>query len=479
MQTLLIGSATLAAGGVGLGLWLWNRARCQTQRFDTLNDSFTDLQKQKNKLQMQVGQLKRIEMDLRESESFNRALFEATQTGLIIVNTQTGQVLDANSAAGRLLGWDPDEMLGQLISTFMPSPGEEDGPCLALREQSGDAPVDMFHQGGHSIAALQSVTQLEASGGQDLVVVSFLDVTAHKAAEQELKRSHDQLGQAHVQLKKHKDQIVQSEKLASIGQLAAGVAHEINNPVGYVTSNLGTIQDYCLILSDLLTRYGRLDSLPLEPGEPRQTLQAEIAALKEEEDLAFILADLPGVLEESREGVQRVTEIVQNLKSFARDDAMAKGPMDINEGVESMIKMVWNELKYKCSLEKDLGEVPVVQGHAGQVNQVIMNMLVNASQAMPDEGGVVTVGTAVVGEDLEIRIQDNGSGMDEDTVSRIFDPFFTTKDVGKGTGLGLSISHGIISDHNGRIEVESTPGAGTTFRIYLPLAGCPEEDLIG
>ncbi len=424
-------------------------------------------------LEADNARLRRVEQDLRQAEEFSRALFAGAHAGLVIVNRGRGQVMDANAVATEILGMPEDRLIGAVAAEFpellnrvlATEPG-------AVRDADRET-VTGTNARGETRICLGTVTNL-GSGEGELAFVSLLDVTGQKAVEAELRRSYTRLNEANQQLKLHKDQIVQSEKLASIGQLAAGVAHEINNPVGYVTSNLGTATEYAATLRTMFELHTRLAADPADAE-----LAARIEQLRRQEDVDFILEDLAGLLAESLEGVERVAEIVQNLKSFAREDTLSMVPQDLNECVESMIRMVWNELKYKCHVERDFGELPPVPCHAGRINQVVVNMLVNAAQAMPADGGTIRVSTAVVDDAAVITIADDGCGMDEQTRKHIFDPFFTTKDVGKGTGLGLSISHGIVEDHGGRIEVDSTPGRGTTFRIHLPLQPEPAAGMIG
>ncbi len=425
-----------------------------------------------------IEKLQRVESDLREGQEFSQAMFDAAQTGLVIINTELKQIMDANAIAGQILGVAKDDLIGALVTDFMPPGCEELREALFNSGSIRDVETNLTHVDGHGIPVILSVAFV-GPRDRNLALLSFLDITARKETEQKLLQSREDLKRANEELRVHKDQIVQSEKLASIGQLAAGVAHEINNPVGFVTSNLGTIEEYFTIMGSLLDLYGELEQTGPEEAPKRESLLKKIKAIKEDEDLEFILDDLKNVLEESMEGVKRVAEIVQNLKSFARQDSQERKPHDINEGIEAMIKMVWNELKYTCEVKREYGEVPVIQCHPGQINQVIMNMLVNASHAMAPDGGTITVGTGVVGNELEISIADTGRGIPKEIRNRIFDPFFTTKDVGKGTGLGLSISHGIIQDHGGRIELDSEIGEGTTFRIYLPLTGNGDEETFG
>ncbi len=272
-------------------------------------------------------------------------------------------------------------------------------------------------------------------------------------------------------LKRNQAQMVQSEKMAGLGQLAAGVAHEINNPVGFVMSNLQTLKKYAASIKKMIATYeSALD--PVRKGEwtACQSRIGEVAATREDEDIAYILDDLDNLVNESIDGTTRVKDIVKGLKSFARVDEAEMKEADINEGIESTLKIVWNEIKYKCEVVKKLNPLPMIVCFPGQLNQVFMNLIVNAAQAMPSQG-TLTIETGVQGDEIVIRFSDTGSGIKPENMEKLFNPFFTTKAVGKGTGLGLSVSYGIIKKHKGDISVESQVGVGTTFTIRLPLKG--------
>lgn len=254
-----------------------------------------------------------------------------------------------------------------------------------------------------------------------------------------------ELEAAHVQL-------LQSEKLASIGQLAAGVAHEINNPVGFVKSNLNALQRYAQQMQALL-----------DTGRARPLGEADYAAA----DYDYLKDDLRALIDESQDGLVRVQKIVADLKDFSRVDQAERADADLNAGIKSTLNVVWNELKYKAEVVRDFAELPPVNCVQAQINQVVMNLLVNAAQAIP-ERGTITVRTRLEGDFVRIEVCDSGCGIAPEHLGRIFDPFFTTKAVGKGTGLGLSLSYDIVQKHGGRIEVESQVGAGTCFRVFLP-----------
>jgi len=277
-------------------------------------------------------------------------------------------------------------------------------------------------------------------------------------------------------LKNMQSQLLHQEKMAAIGQLAAGVAHEINNPIGFIHSNLGTLKRYvekivkyndqCEGLIQLCSR----EDTGLEITEKAE----EVISAKQEAKLDVIFDDLPNAITESQEGTERVRKIVADLKSFSRVDDTKLQHADINEGLESTLGIVWNELKYKATLKKEFRDIPQIMCYPGQLNQVFLNLLVNAAQAI-EEKGEICIRTFAEAEQVCVEISDTGKGIPEEEMPRLFEPFFTTKPVGKGTGLGLSIAYEIINKHGGTIEVKSKVGQGTVFTIRLPLKGIEDE----
>lgn len=286
-------------------------------------------------------------------------------------------------------------------------------------------------------------------------------------AQEELVRNYRNIQETNARLEEAQNQLLQSEKLASIGQLAAGVAHEINNPIGFVNSNLGTLRRYVQQLLGLAQAYACRDTGTADP---------ELAALRQAADLDFIAEDLPALLDESEEGLSRVRKIVQDLKDFSRVDHADWQDADLNAGLESTLNVVMNEVKYRADVKRQYGTLPPVRCLAGQLNQVFMNLIVNAAHAMPaGRRGVITLSSGLVaqgGRDWAwIEVADDGCGMSPEVQRRIFEPFFTTKPVGQGTGLGLSMAFSIVQKHGGQIDVRSAPGQGTTFRVVVPVAG--------
>ncbi|KAF0215066.1 MAG: hypothetical protein FD174_4237 [Geobacteraceae bacterium] len=277
----------------------------------------------------------------------------------------------------------------------------------------------------------------------------------------ELKNS--ELQKAHAELKATQSQILQREKMASIGQLAAGVAHEINNPIGFILSNLRTLSKYTERLSEFIAYLSGM--IELCAGAEAKN---ELAEIKSRLKIEYILTDLGNLVTESLDGADRVKQIVQDLKGFSHIDEVEHKMADLNAGLESTINIVWNELKYKAELKKDYGVLPMTMCNPGQLNQVFMNILVNASHAI-DTHGIITVSTWTDEKDIFISIADTGRGIAEENLRRVFEPFFTTKEVGEGTGLGLSIAYDIIKKHDGDINVRSKIGEGTEFTLRVPV----------
>ncbi|OOZ40710.1 hypothetical protein BOW53_06795 [Solemya pervernicosa gill symbiont] len=281
-----------------------------------------------------------------------------------------------------------------------------------------------------------------------------------------LQASHSELEHTHNELKQTQQKMVHSEKMAAIGQLSAGVAHEINNPVGYINSNLNTLESYIKDLMCLLSSYEHIEKLLPE----NHVAVEELLALKREIDLGYLSKDIAEIIKDCQHGAERVKEIVRDLKDFAHPDMDDWQWANLHSGIDSTINVVWNELKYKVEVIKEYGDVPNIECLPSQLNQVWMNLLVNASHAI-EERGVIIVRTGMVDEErLYVEMEDDGSGMDPAYVDKIFDPFFTTKPLGKGTGLGLSIAFGIIEKHRGSVGVDSELGRGTCFRIELPIS---------
>jgi PAS domain S-box-containing protein len=300
------------------------------------------------------------------------------------------------------------------------------------------------------------------------VIGSLTDITERKQMEEALQAKGVEQQALIAQLRSAHEQLLQSEKMASIGQLAAGIAHEINNPVGFVNSNMGALKNYVDTLLRLLEQYEQAAA-----GQP--ALAAPLAALRAAADLDFLKDDVTDLVRESMDGLKRVKDIVQALKDFSHVGETVWQVADLHKGLDSTLNIVSNEIKYKARVDKRYGVLPPVTCLASQLNQVFMNLLVNAAHAMREQG-VITIRTGLEAGPggptdhwVWIEIADNGSGIAPEHLHRIFEPFFTTKPVGSGTGLGLSLSYGIVNRHGGRIDVDSTLGVGTRFTVHLPV----------
>lgn len=312
-------------------------------------------------------------------------------------------------------------------------------------------------------------TVRDEKGHVENLLFSANDVTALRKLALILKEKNLQQQEIITQLEDTKSQLVQSEKMASVGQLAAGIAHEINNPVGFVNANVSSFKAYAGDLFTLVDAYER-------DAQAQGVRLAEVEACRDRIDLAFLREDLPEMLEETQDGLVRIRKIVRDLMGFARTGDSELSLYDLHSGIESTLNVAWHELKYKVEVVKAFSEIPQVECVPSQINQVLMNMMVNAAQAI-EERGVLTLRTGTEGEEVWVEIEDTGSGIDPEHLKNLFDPFFTTKPVGQGTGLGLSVSYGIVAKHNGRIDVRSEVGVGTCFRIVLPIVQ-PAESLL-
>ncbi|MCK5120035.1 MAG: GHKL domain-containing protein, partial [Candidatus Latescibacteria bacterium] len=291
-----------------------------------------------------------------------------------------------------------------------------------------------------------------------------------RGLEQRVQERTRELEETMNALKRTQTQLVHQEKMASIGQLAAGVAHEINNPVAFVSTNLRTLKEYMEEIFRLIAKYGEAEqAMENEDHARMRSLCAEIRTLKQKMDLEFILEDSGEIIEESLEGTERVRRIVTDLKHFSHKGEKEMQYADLNAELESTLNMVWNELKYKAAITKEFGDLPHILCFPTELNQVFMNLLINAAQAIPNRGEI-TIRTFQENGHIRIQIRDTGAGISKENLPRLFDPFFTTKEPGKGTGLGLSIAHSIVVEkHHGTLAVQSEMGKGTTFTITLPV----------
>lgn len=344
--------------------------------------------------------------------------------------------------------------------------GLELGACRYLVKPS--PPQSLLAEVSDVLAEQQRLILLET--GQQLDEEMKLLRNYNEVLFNKLEAKMQELQQTIAEQKKYEEtmramqaQIIQQEKMASIGQLAAGVAHEINNPVGFITSNLTSLGKYAERLDTFIAAMQKsLYECPNHPG------LGELDQLRQKLKVDYIISDVNELINESLDGANRVRRIVQDLKSFSRVDQAEKSRANLNDCLETTINIAWNELKYIATLERRFGEIPEIICNPQQLNQVFLNLLVNAAQSM-EQQGTITVTTWSEPGQVCVSVADTGKGMPQEVQERIFEPFFTTKPAGKGTGLGLSISADIVRKHQGEISVKSEPGAGTTFIVRLPL----------
>ncbi|BCB26789.1 hypothetical protein SKTS_16750 [Sulfurimicrobium lacus] len=434
---------------------------------------------------------RKVEDALEQTLSQLRATLESTGNGILVVDWQ-GRIASMNHLFSTM--WAiPEDLLEErndvAILEFMAGHVVEvdafRSRLLAIVDRGETE--DLFRLRDGRVFECKSRPQYL---GEHIVgrVFGFDDITERTRAEEALRESRDKLEErvrartADLQtanaalladkvrqeelikkLEEAHNQLLQSEKMASIGQLAAGVAHEINNPIGFVNSNLGTLQRYVDNLLKLLGAYEKIE------GALADDIRQDIRRLKGEVDAAFLREDIGNLLTESLDGMQRVKRIVQDLKDFSHVDKSELEWANLEVGLDSTLNVVWNELKYKAKVVKEYGGIPQIQCIPSQLNQVFMNLLINAAHAIEDQGQI-TIRTGHDEKNVWVEVHDTGQGIKPEHLERIFDPFFTTKPVGKGTGLGLSLSYGIVHKHGGHIEVKSEVGKGSVFRVVLPIS---------
>jgi two-component system, NtrC family, sensor kinase len=385
-----------------------------------------------------------------------------------------GRILYVNPAAERELGYSADELMQMRVSDIDPNVPQEKwgkgGEIAQMLTAGGlhNMTTQHRHRDGHLLSVEVNSDAFEY-GGKQYSMAICRDISERLAAEQALRQEKDEQAALIRRLEATQNQLLQSEKLAAIGQLAAGVAHEINNPMGFIRSNLATLQGYAENLLDVVKAYQEVE--PLLPADAG--IHDRIGQARRNADLPFLEEDMRNLIGESIDGADRVRRIVQDLKDFSRTGDADWQHVNLHACLESAVNMVWNEIKDNAELVRNYGDLPQVECIPSQLGQVFMNLLVNAAQSIRDQGRI-TVATRRRSDMVEIEIGDTGHGIPADVLPKVFDPFFTTKPVGKGTGLGLSVSYGIVRNHGGKIEVSSQPGLGSTFTITLPIERIPD-----
>ncbi|MBD2181639.1 PAS domain S-box protein [Planktothrix sp. FACHB-1355] len=423
---------------------------------------------------------------LRQAEVKYRSIFENAVDG-IFQTTLDGRYLSVNPALAHIYGYDSPEELIQSYTDIGrqlyvdPYRRAEFVAKIEKYDFISRFESQVYRKDGSIIWISENARTVRDEKGNLLYYEGTAeDITERKQAEEALRQSEArsrqqaaELQAALQELQKTQAQLIQTEKMSSLGQLLAGVAHEINNPVNCIYSNLPHTHRYIEDLLNLLKLYAK------HYPQPHEEIQAETDAI----DLEFLMEDLPKILCAMQQGAERICEIVLSLRNFSRLDEKQMKPADIHQGIDSTLLILQHRLKAKgghpeIQVIKEYGELPLVECYPGQINQVFMNLLSNAIDALEMGTGennlfpipTIWISTQVVGDRVRICIADNGPGMTQDTRKQMFEPFFTTKPVGKGTGLGLSISSQIIEEkHNGKLECSSVLGQGTEFAIEIPI----------
>ncbi|HEX3357818.1 MAG TPA: ATP-binding protein [Tepidisphaeraceae bacterium] len=407
------------------------------------------------------------EQVLIESEERHRAILQQAAEGIYLVDIENKRVLDYNVAMERMLGYGHGEANHKLVYDFV----ADDQTNVDMRlEQLARSEVPLhgerqYRRKDGSLIDIEASAVMISYGGRRVACTVAHDITARKRAEQELREAVRSEREAHQQLKDAQGQLVQSEKMAGLGQMVAGVAHEINNPLSFVSNNVAVLQRDVRGLSELLSLYAQADAVIAERnGE----LLAQIRELSERMDLVYTQQNIFEMLTRSREGLRRIQQIVKDLRDFARLDESDLHEVDLNAGIQSTVNIVQGKAKKKrVEVALELGPLPLITCYPAKINQVVMNLVSNAIDASP-EGGRVIVKSVSEDSRVRISVMDHGAGVPREIWGRIFDPFFTTKPIGEGTGLGLSISYGIVRDHGGTIEVGDATGGGAKFEVVIP-----------
>ena len=431
-----------------------------------------------------------------ESRNKLRIVFDSLKEEIVTLDRQMN-VISINKALANELACSPDSVVGKkcceidpLASGFLGDKEIQSMVDDVFQKAQGSKKLFTAkdNQGNTVYRKISCLPVRDDFNNVIKVVIVAQDITEEKRRSEEIHSLNEQLMEKTAEieaqntelkstLKRLEDtqaQMLQSEKMASIGQLAAGVAHEINNPTGFVSSNLKTLLDYQEDIAGLIGKYNGLVAL-LESDEHRDSLSEdiksaiqELKAAESDIDIDFLMEDINELIGDCREGTDRIKKIVIDLKDFAHPGEDKIQSMDINQGLESTLNVVNNEIKYKATVKREFGDIPNIHGYPQQLNQVFMNILVNAAQAI-EKKGEITVKTSAADHFVEVMISDTGCGIPKENLQKIFDPFFTTKDVGKGTRLGMNIAYNIVKKHNGTIQVDSEVGKGTTFTIRIPV----------
>jgi PAS domain S-box-containing protein len=424
-----------------------------------------------------ITERKRAELAIKQQEEQYRGIFENIADGLSITNLETGNIVTINPAYAGMNGYDCEEMMTLHPTTYIhPDSHHLFEKCLEQVKAGKDfyCRGKHVHKNGHSFDIEVTATPYTYNGKPHLLAI-VRDISESKLAEAQLQQNNQELEQAFIKLKQTQSQLVQTEKISQLGQLVAGVAHEVNNPVGFISGNLSHAKQYVEDLINLIKLYQ-----VIYPN-PGGAIADEIEAI----DLPYLIEDLPKMITSMKLGTDRIRDIMQSLRNFSRSDTSEKREIDIHQSIDTTLIVLSHRLKAKperpaIQVVKEYGDLPLIPCFSGQINQVFMNLLANAIDALDESNAgksyfdveenpnIIKISTFAEPYQVTIKIADNGSGMSEEVRQKLFDAFFTTKSEGKGTGLGLSISYQILTEaHNGTLECFSSPGNGAEFVIKL------------
>lgn len=420
---------------------------------------------------------------LREQLALRNHALDATQSFFVItevIDAEQHEIAYCNKRVADRYGVPREQLIGQDAGIFARWKNQDYRPRLnaALRAgQTFQYEDEVVREDGRKVALGVTITPIFDSRGQLTHAVTIgADITAKREEARKKQELQDRLVEEMKERERMVLELQLAQKLESVGRLAAGVAHEINTPIQYVGDSVQFLRSAYEDLTRLIDSLQQsIETIPA--GPTRDAMQIDLSALLEKYDVNFIRSEVPRAFERTFDGVERVSTIVKAMKEFAHPDAEEQSPADLNHAIETTLLVASNEYKYVAKVNTDFEALPPVVCNIGELNQVFLNLIVNAAHAIHDAGkdagtGEIHIGTSLDGNTAIIRVRDNGCGIPEDNISKLYDPFFTTKEVGRGTGQGLSIAHSIVVDkHGGNIDVSSRLGQGTEFVLRVPIDG--------
>jgi PAS domain S-box-containing protein len=426
-----------------------------------LRQRMKDLDEINRELVNEIAERNRAEETRRLTEMRFRLLVESVKDYAILMLAPDGIVVSWNGGAERVNGYAAEEILGRHFSVFYVPDDVASGKPDRLLEQAARA--------GHAEDEGWRVRKDGSRIWTNVVVTALRDSGERLIGFSKVMRDMSERRKAEEERHRLQSSMLQGQKLQAIGQLSAGIAHEINNPVGYILSNLNTMGEYCQDLRRLIAAAADASGAFEAKRDPSEALAA-YARLSGEVHADPLLADLSDIVSDCKLGAEKIRDIVRSLREFSHVDPSQLQPTDLNKCLEDSLRICWNEIKYKATVQKDYGKLPLVPCYAQRLGQVFVNLLVNAAQAI-DKKGEIRLSTRVEDGQAVIRIRDTGRGIAPEHLGKIFEPFFTTKEIGAGTGLGLHVAYKIVTAHRGGISVSSEVGKGTEFTVRLPLEG--------